>query len=97
MSVSSGLLALPADIPAELRPLLLSQHLPESPITGWEWRGQPLNLRDADAAMGSKCSLASLPGEGEKEQVEVLGPQVMSAEVLFLFLCVRSGCHPGQT
>lgn len=97
MSVSSGLLALPADIPAELRPLLLSQHLPESPITGWEWRGQPLNLRDADAAMGSKCSLASLPGEGEKEQVEVLGPQVTSAEVLFLFSCLRSGCHPGQT
>ena len=35
MSVSSGLLALPADIPAELLPLLLSQHLPESPIAGW--------------------------------------------------------------
>ena len=69
MSASSGLLALPADIPAELRPLLLSQHLPESPIAGWEGRGQPLNLRDADVAMGSKCSLASLPGEGEKERV----------------------------
>ena len=35
MSVSSGLLGLPADIPAELLPLLLSQHLPESPIAGW--------------------------------------------------------------
>ena len=28
-----------------------------------------MNLRDTDAAVGSKCSLASLPGEGEKEQV----------------------------
>ena len=31
-----------------------------------------------------------------QQQREVLGPQVMSAEVLFLFSCLRSGCHPGQ-
>lgn len=70
--MNSGLLALPADSPAGLLPLPISQHLPDSPSRP---RGggkvQSLNLRDTDVAMGYKCCLVGL----RREEHQLLGCQ----------------------